>query len=74
MGDSRICSRGFLEVVIHGALARRKIFHYYLFHLLIIIAKDSPKEKLSRVTPHASRGVWGHASPGNFLSFLCSDP
>ena len=22
--------------------------------------------RLSRVTPHASRGVWGHAAPGNF--------
>ena len=26
MGDSRICSRGFPEVVLHSALARRKIF------------------------------------------------
>ena len=32
MGDSRICSRGFLEVVLHGTLARRKIFHYYNTH------------------------------------------
>ena len=31
MGDSRICSRGFPEVV-HGALARRKNFHFYHAH------------------------------------------
>ena len=29
MGDSRICSRGFPEVVVHGALARHKFFHSY---------------------------------------------
>ena len=29
MGDSRICSRVFPGVVVHGALARRKNFHYY---------------------------------------------
>ena len=35
MGDSRICSRGFPEVVLHGALACRKIFHYYHATFLI---------------------------------------
>ena len=54
MGDSRICSRGFPEVVIHSALARRKFFiittptfhvnFFFAFVLIIIhVAKDSPK-------------------------------
>ena len=50
MGDSRICSRGFPEVVFHGALARRKIFIITTptFHINFCachdytIAKDSP--------------------------------
>ena len=39
MGDSRICSRGFLEIVVHGALAHRKIFHHYhaYFFALVMI-------------------------------------
>ena len=50
MGDSRICSRGFLEVIVHGALARRKIFHFTTPNFYVnfcachdTIAKDSPK-------------------------------
>ena len=39
MGDSRISSysRGFPEVAVHGALVRRKIFHYYHTHFFILI-------------------------------------
>ena len=32
MGDSRICSGGFPKVVVHGVLARQKIFHYFHAH------------------------------------------
>ena len=37
MGDSRICSRGFPEVVVHGTLAHHKIFHDYHAHFFILI-------------------------------------
>ena len=44
MGDSRICSRGFPEVaiVLHGALARRKIFHFTIptFHINFCTCHD----------------------------------
>ena len=43
MGNSRICSRGFPEVLVHGA---QRAVHYYHAHELVIgytIAKDSPK-------------------------------